>query len=77
LPAGVVVSGALLKKVVTVQVPETVVPGRMGYLDFDASARLEKDMSPTLMIRDSRLSRVKKSSMLKYGPSTLIVNGSS
>src|ERR1700722_6635957 len=77
LPAGDAMSGALLKNVVTVQLPETVVPGRIGYFDLVGSARLENDRSPTLMIRDSLLSRAKKSSMLKYGPSTLIPKGNS
>src|SRR5579872_1540350 len=78
LPAGAgVESIGLLKKVVTVHLPSTVVPGRTGYLDLVGSGRPVNVRSPTLMIRERRLSREKKSSMLKYGPSTLIWNGSS
>jgi hypothetical protein len=78
LPAGAVdASIGLLKKVVTVHVPVTVVPGRAGYLALDGSERPVNVRSPTLMIRERRLRREKKSSMLKNGPSTEIEKGNS
>ena len=70
-------SAGWLKNVVTVQDPVTVVPGRTGNLALDGSERPVNVRSPTLIIRDRRLNRAKKSSMLKYGPSTVIENGSS
>jgi hypothetical protein len=52
----------MVKKVVIVQVPLTVVLGRTGYADLP-SVRPEKVRSPTLIIRDKRLSREKKSTI--------------
>jgi len=64
-------SAGLVKKVVAVKIADTVVPGRSGYLAPVALSGSSNFKSPTLMIRDNRLMRVKKSSKLKYGPSGL------
>jgi len=69
------VSAGLVKNVVAVKIPETVVPGRVGYLvpfGFSGSSNVR---SPTLMIRDKRPSLPKKSRRLKYGPSACTSNG--
>jgi hypothetical protein len=51
--------------VVTTHFPVTVVPGRSGNAEPFASVRPLNDRSPTLIIRERRLSLVKKSSILK------------
>src|SRR6266852_1321660 len=73
--AGAPKSLGLVKNVVAVKIPVTVVPGRIGYfvpLEVDGSA---KDKSPTLIIRDKWPSLPKKSRMLKYGPPACSSNG--
>src|SRR6202166_4574389 len=77
--AGPVVAPAslgLVKNVVAVKTPETVVPGRTGYFAplLLLLARSANTRSPTLIMRDSRLKRPKKSRMLKYGPSACTSN---
>src|SRR5690242_13227111 len=68
-------SAGLVKNVVAVKIPETVVPGRTGYFVPLALSGASNDRSPTLIIRDRRPSRPKKSKTLKYGPSACISNG--
>ena len=53
-------SAGLVKKVVAVKMPETVVPGRIGYLVPLLLSGSAKSKSPTLMILDSRPNRPKK-----------------
>ena len=65
--AAVPASLGLVKNVVAVKTPETVVPGRTGYFApllpaLDGSANTK---SPTFMIRDNLLNRPKKSKILK------------
>jgi hypothetical protein len=62
MPAGGAVGPLVVKNVVTVHVPLIVVLGRTGYGDLP-SPRPSNLISPTLMIRDSRLRREKKSTM--------------
>ena len=61
-PGGGAAGVLVVKKVVMVHVPLTVVLGRTGYTDLP-SPRPSNFKSPTLMIRDNRLRREKKSTM--------------
>jgi hypothetical protein len=61
-PGGGVAGALVVKNVVTVHDPLTVVLGRIGYADLP-SARPSNFISPTLMIRDKRLRRAKKSTI--------------
>ena len=74
-PAPAFASAGFVKNVVTVKTPLTVVPGRIAYLAPLLDVASSNCKSPTLMMRDNRLSREKKSSMLKYGPSACASNG--
>src|ERR1700730_14997885 len=75
VPVEAPASLGLVKNVVAVNTPETVVPGRTAYLAPWAFAGSAKIRSPTLMMRDSRLNRAKKSRILKYGPSACTSKG--
>ena len=59
-----VLSG-FVKNVTTVQVPLTEVPGRIGYFPPFTGSTAPSVKSWTLMMRDSRLKREKKSTTLK------------
>jgi hypothetical protein len=69
-------SAAFEKKVVTVMMPATEVPGVTRYVP-DFVAALESFKSPTLMMRESLPSLEKKSSTAKYGPSQSTSKGTS
>ena len=62
-PAGGAAVALVVKNVVIVHVPLTVVLGRTGYADLP-SPKPSNFKSPTLIIRDRRLRREKKSTML-------------
>jgi hypothetical protein len=70
-------SAAFVKNVVIVNVPVTEAPGAVWNLTGCCVPPLNPDIfkSPTLIIRERRPSRAKKSSTEKYGPSASISNG--
>ena len=69
-------SAGLVKNVVAVNTAATVVPGRTGYFaPLLVESGSVKVRSPTLMIRESRLNRPKKSRILNYGPSAATSKG--